>query len=63
MILKIYLSIALIIYLFLIYDLNKENLMGVVESVIAFASAILWLPILIFEFLKEGLNNGRNKER
>ena len=63
MILKIYLSIALIIYLFLIFDLNKQNLMGAVESVIAFTFALLWLPVFILEFLKEGLDNGRNKER
>lgn len=63
MLLKIYLCIALVIYLFLILDLNKQNLLGAVESLIAFFAAIFWLPIFILEFLVESLNNGRRKER
>ena len=63
MILKIYLCFSLIIYLFLIVDLNKEKLFGSLEVVVAFFTALLWLPILVLVFLKEGLDNGRSKER
>ena len=55
MIWKCYLFIALIIFLFLIYDLNKQDLFGVIEVLIAFVVAILWLPLIIILFLKESL--------
>lgn len=55
MILTCYLFIALIFFLFLICDLNKQDLFGMVEVIIAFAISVLWLPIFIALFFKESL--------
>lgn len=59
MILKIYLYIALIIYLFLVVDLNNDNLLGAIECLIAVIISIFWLPIIIIE----GVNNVFGKKR
>lgn len=55
MIWKCYLFISLIMFLFLVYDLNKQDLFGVIETLIAFTAAMLWLPLIIILFLKESL--------